>query len=235
MRHRVFVAINLPENIKNKLVEYQEKRPDLPVRWTKKENLHITLMFLGYLIDEELLEVCNITKEIALKNQSFSINLKKIIYGPPKKIPPRLVWVEGEKSEELGKLQKDLENSFLTSRATAKGVAELRSSPASLRSAEEENLSSSPTRVATKGKEEDLSSSPSPVKGLKSESRPYTSHLTLGRIKTWEFKQIEPEERPEINEDINLSFEVNSIEVMESQLKRTGPRYTILESCPLKS
>jgi len=205
MRYRVFVAINLPENIKNKLAEYQEKRPDLPVRWTKKENLHITLMFLGYLIDEELLEVCNITKEIASKNQSFSINLKKIIYGPPKKIPPRLVWVEGEKSEELGKLQKDLENSFLTSRATAKG------------------------------KEEDLSSSPSPVKGLESESRPYTSHLTLGRIKTWEFKQIEPEERPEINEDINLSFEVNSIEVMESQLKRTGPRYTILESCPLKS
>jgi 2'-5' RNA ligase len=162
-------------------------------------------MFLGYLIDEELLEVCNITKEIASKNQSFSINLKKIIYGPPKKIPPRLVWVEGEKSEELGKLQKDLENSFLTSRATAKG------------------------------KEEDLSSSPSPVKGLESESRPYTSHISLGRIKTWEFKQIEPEERPEINEDINSSFEVNSIEVMESQLKRTGPHYTILESCPLKS
>jgi 2'-5' RNA ligase len=205
MRHRVFVAINLPENIKNKLAEYQEKMPDLPVRWTKKENLHITLMFLGYLIDEELLEVCNITKEIASKNQSFSINLKKIIYGPPKKIPPRLVWVEGEKSEELGKLQKDLENSFLTSRATAKG------------------------------KEEDLSSSPSPVKGLESESRPYTSHISLGRIKTWEFKQIEPEERPEINEDINSSFEVNSIEVMESQLKRTGPHYTILESCPLKS
>ncbi|MDP2967379.1 MAG: RNA 2',3'-cyclic phosphodiesterase [bacterium] len=223
MRHRVFIAINLPENIKNKLAEYQEKRPDLPVRWTKKENLHITLMFLGYLIDEELLEVCNITKEIASKNQSFSINLKKIIYGPPKKIPPRLVWVEGEKSEELGKLQKDLENSFLTSRATAKSKSQA-SFPPSLSRGE-----------SSVGKEEDLSSSPSPVKGLESKSRPYTSHLTLGRIKTWEFKQIEPEERPEINEDINLSFEVNSIEVMESQLKRTGPHYTILESCPLKS
>jgi len=224
MRHRVFVAINLPENIKNKLAEYQEKRPDLPVRWTKKENLHITLIFLGYLIDEELLEVCNITEEIASKNQSFFINLKKIIYGPPKKIPPRLVWVEGEKSEELGKLQKDLENSFLTSRATAK--------------AKKTSFSSLPSFLLCKnsvGKEEDLSSSPSPVKGLESEGRPYTSHLTLGRIKTWEFKQIEPEERPEINEDINLSFEVNSIEVMESQLKRTGPNYTILESCPLKS
>jgi 2'-5' RNA ligase len=48
-----------------------------------------------------------------------------------------------------------------------------------------------------------------------------------------EFRRIEPEQRPEINEKINISFEVNLIEVMESQLKRTGPNYTILESCPL--
>jgi len=60
-------------------------------------------------------------------------------------------------------------------------------------------------------------------------------HITLGRIKTWQFRQIEPEERSEINEDIDLDFEVNSIEIMESQLKKTGPDFTILESCPLKS
>ena len=41
---------------------------------------------------------------------------------------------------------------------------------------------------------------------------------------------IEPEERPEINEDIDLIFTVESIEVMESELKRGGPVYTILES-----
>jgi 2'-5' RNA ligase len=146
-------------------------------------------MFLGYLADEELLEVINIAKEVASRNQPFSINLKKIIYGPPKKMPPRMVWVEGEESEELGKLQKDLENSLLTS----------------------------------------------PVKGIESESRPYAPHITLGRIKEWEFRKIEPEERPEVNEEINLNFEVNSIEVMESELKKGGPNYAILESCSLKS
>ncbi len=189
MNHRIFIAINLPEDIKTKLSDYQSKWLELPCRWTKKENLHITLMFLGYLSDEELVEICNITKEVALRNPVFSINLKKIYYGPPKKNPPRMVWVEGEESVELGKLQKDLENSLLSS----------------------------------------------PVKGLESENRPYASHITLGRIKTWEFRRIEPEERPDINEEINLSFEVNSIEVMESELKRGGPNYTILESCPLKS
>ncbi len=189
MRHRIFIAINLPEDVKKKLSDYQSKWLELLCRWTKKENLHITLAFLGYLSDEELLEVINLTKEATSKNHSFSINLKKIIYGPPRKTPPRMVWVEGEKSEELGKLQRDLENSLSGSSA-----------------------------------------------GLENEEgRGYTPHITLGRLKQWEFRQIEPEERPEINEEINLSFEVNSIEVMESELKKVGPDYTILESCPLKS
>jgi len=207
MKHRIFIAINLPEDIKKRLEDYQGKWPDLPIRWTKKENLHITLVFLGYLTDDELLEICKITKEVASRHQSFSINLNKIYYGPPKKMPysetssltgrlakgenrpPRMVWVQGEKSEELGKLQNDLENSLLAS----------------------------------------------PTKSLESESRSYAPHITLGRIKAWEFRQIEPEERPEVNEDINLSFEVNSIEVMESELKRGGAEYSILESCSLKS
>ncbi|MDP2664070.1 MAG: hypothetical protein Q8P08_01380 [bacterium] len=55
-------------------------------------------------------------------------------------------------------------------------------------------------------------------------------HVTLGRLKTWQWRQMEPEERPEVSEEIDLSFEVNSIEVMESQLKRFGPEYTVLES-----
>ncbi len=192
MRHRIFIAINLPEDIKKNLVDYQTKWPELPIRWTKKENLHITLMFLGYLSDEELLEVLKMTKEIASHQSAFLINLKKIIYGPPKKVPPRMVWAEGEKSKELGKLQKDLENSLLSSEALAK---------------------------------EDLTI----------EARPYAPHITLGRIKAWEFRKIEPEERPEVNEEINLNFEVNSIEVMESELKRGGAEYAVLESAPLKS
>jgi len=194
MRHRIFIAINLPEEIKQKLVSYQEKVEELftpyrseasgsgPIRWTKKDSLHITLEFLGYLSDEEVLKVCQDTKELALKHQPFSITLNKICYGPPKKMPsqsmnssnsfprsshsgtPRMIWVVGEKIEELN----------------------------------------------------------------------FSPHITLGRIRTWEFRKIEPEERPEVNEEINLNFEVNSIEVMESVLKRTGPDYIILESCPLK-
>ena len=163
MPHRLFIAINLPEEIKKKLSSFQEKWPDLPIKWTKKDNLHITLEFLGYLTDDELLKVCQNTKELASKHNPFTVTLNKICYGPPKKIPPRMVWVVGKRVKEFNLLP----------------------------------------------------------------------HITLGRIRAWEFRQIEPEERPEVNEEINLNFEVNSIEIMESQLKKGGPEYAVLESAPL--
>lgn len=178
--HRIFIAINLPENLKDKLIAYQAKWPDLPARWTEKENLHITLVFLGSLTDSEIPEVLNKVEQVAQKHDSFSINLNQICYGPPKKMPPRMVWATGPVSEELNRLCGDLQSL------------------------------------------------------LGAEKRPYSLHITLGRIRSWDFKRINPEERPIIKEDIALNFVVNSIEVMESRLKPTGAEYTILNSWQLK-
>lgn len=187
MKHRVFIAINFPEDIKKKLATYQEKWPELPARWTREESLHITLVFLGYISDEEIIETCKIVKEVALNHQPFSINLNKVCYGPPQNNskPPRMIWAEGDKSENLAKLKNDLEKSFF------------------------ERISFS------------------------LENREFSPHITLSRIKTWEWRKIEPEERPEVNEKINLSFSVESIEVMESELKRGGAEYIVLESIQL--
>jgi len=167
MKHRIFLAINLPEKIKKELSSFQSKWPELPIRWTRESNLHITLEFLGYISDDELLKVFQNTKEQALKHKPFTITLNKICYGPPKRSSnswtPRMIWVMGEKVQELDLLP----------------------------------------------------------------------HITLGRIRTWDFRKIEPDEVPQVNEDINLSFDVKSIEVMESVLKKGGPEYTILESFQL--
>jgi 2'-5' RNA ligase len=188
MRHRIFIAINLPESIKKELSLLQKKWPELPARWVKPENLHITLAFLGYLSDEELARVCQITREVAKRHSPFLINLKKVCYGPPKMMPPRMVWVEGEKSRELANLQNDLERSL---------------------------------------SEGEISFEP--------EKREFKPHITLCRIRKWDFRRFEIDERPQVDEEISLSFEVNSIEVMESHLKRGGAEYSVLESCPLKS
>jgi RNA 2',3'-cyclic 3'-phosphodiesterase len=183
MMRRIFIAINLPEKIQKNLETQQLRWTDLPCKWTRQENLHITLAFLGYLNDEELLELCRITKEVAARHEAFNISLKKIIYGPSE-LKARMVWVEGENSNELSELQKDLENSL-------------------------------------------------PVEKEK-ENRKYAPHITLGRLKQWEFNKLELEERPQVNENISLSFEAKSIDIMESDLKRGGPEYQLVESYPLE-
>ena len=188
MRHRIFIAINLPENIKKKLAEYQNKWPELPIRWTRPDNIHITLAFLGYIKDEELLEISKITREAASRHISFFVNLNKICYGPSGKIPPLMIWAVGEKSEEFASLKNDLDKLL----------------------------------------------SDSENSGFSSEKREFFPHITLGRIRKWEWQRIEPEERPKVDEEINLSFSVDSIEIMESVLKKGGPKYAILESSLLK-
>lgn len=185
-RHRIFIAINLPAEVKKELGFYAEKWPELPAKWTEKENLHITLEFLGHITDEELVDVCSAVKEVSKRHVPFSIVLSKVCYGPPKKMPPRMVWVEGEKSDDIADLKDDLQD-FLTEKVS-----------------------------------------------YRPDEKGFSPHITLARINEWEFRKIEPEERPEVNEDIDLVFTVESIEVMESELKRSGPVYTILESHNLK-
>ena len=176
-RRRIFIAINLPEDIKCELERCQKEINW--AKWTTKDNLHITLEFLGYLTAQELGEVCMIAKEVAKRRKPFSINLNKIVYGPPEKLPPRMIWAIGEKSKELAELKQDLQK-----------------------------------HLSDNG----------------SEPRNLSPHITLARINEWEWKKIEPEERPEISEELDLVFTVESIEVMESELKRGGPQYAILES-----
>lgn len=196
-RHRIFVAINLPADIKKELFLYSEKWPELPSKWTPADNIHITLEFLGALNDEEIGEVCVIVKEVAERHRSFSLSLNQIIYGPPLRSAfakasrgrqgfagqaPKMVWAEGEKSEELTLLREDLENSL---------TEKIRFVP---------------------------------------ENRVFAPHITLARISSFAWRGIEPEERPEVNEKIDLAFTVESVEVMESVTKRGGPVYTVLES-----
>ncbi len=197
-RHRIFIAINLPDDIKRELIKYQEKFKNKFIftgedgenfdlaKWTIKDNLHITLEFLGYLTDQEIADTCKITKEIAKNHESFSIDLNKIEYGPTNKPLPNMVWASGEKSKEISLLKNNLQESLLKS------------------------------------------------VNFKPESREFTPHITLARLKEWQLKAVDPEERPEISENINLIFTVESIEVMESVMKKGGPHYEILESCEFK-
>ncbi len=113
-KHRIFIAINLPDQIKKRLLNFQRDWAALPVRWTKEKNLHITLAFLGYVDNQELLEICQLTRQVVERYQSFEINLKRIYLGPPNK-PARMIWLEGEENLSLARLKDDLEKTLFKS------------------------------------------------------------------------------------------------------------------------
>jgi len=184
MKRRVFIAVNLSEKVRARLEEFQEKFDYLPVRWTKEPSLHLTLVFIGYVSDEQMLEICRASREVAVRSEPFFINFRRIILGPPGK-PPRMIWVEGEESKELGSLKAELEAALLNANSGF----------------------------------------------LRAEKRPLKPHITLARIKMEQWRQIEPV--PQIDENFQAQVPVASLEVMESDLKRDGAEYVVLESCPL--
>jgi 2'-5' RNA ligase len=113
--HRAFVAINLPEKVKKAIVEATSEWQNWPVRWTFEQNLHLTLVFLGNITDDEILTIGEKITEAAANTESFSLRFNKFIYGPKdftETNVPRMIWLEGEKNEKLTKLQNDLEKVF---------------------------------------------------------------------------------------------------------------------------
>lgn len=183
--HRLFIAINLPDDLRKALNSLQDKWLDLPARWIWPENLHITMVFLGNNSDQEVVDICNIAHDVAKRHGPLEIMLQRVCFGPENK-EPRMIWAIGEKSAELGNLQYDLENSF-----------------GNLNYAKTENRHF------------------------------FTPHITLARIKQTELHKMEMDEIPLIDEAIRHTFIAESIEVMESELKRGGPVYAILESFKL--
>jgi 2'-5' RNA ligase len=63
------------------------------------------------------------------------------------------------------------------------------------------------------------------------EHRPFSPHITLAKMNADEWHKLG--EKPNIEENFKFGFNAASIDVMESELKRGGAEYTILESCPL--
>jgi len=91
---RSFIAISIPEEIKQKLSEVQArlKKADAMVKWTRPEGIHITLRFLGNLSVEEIKLAEDALAIVAQRFSRFSIEAKG--FGVfPERGRPRVIWV----------------------------------------------------------------------------------------------------------------------------------------------
>lgn len=108
---RLFVAIELPENLKNSLSEIISSlvKSQVNAKWVNAENLHMTLKFLGNTDEDKLPEIIATLNDISRNQTPFSINISKIQFFPPRG-KPRILSVETDQHEHLKILAEGLQD-----------------------------------------------------------------------------------------------------------------------------
>ena len=109
---RSFLAFELAPDIKKQIetISKELKKSNLPVRWVKPENIHLTLIFLGD-VEENLIEdIKTKVNEVVREMKSFKIRLKGVGVFPSLK-RPRVVWVGlGGDIDRLSDLRDNLQS-----------------------------------------------------------------------------------------------------------------------------
>ena len=111
MRKRIFVAINLPEEIKRELLSYERRWKNLHIKWTNFYNLHITLEFLGEVNRWELKKILQAIEKTALEIKPFEIKLDKIVLGPDQ-AQAKMFWVTVCVDDQIIKLKDSIEENL---------------------------------------------------------------------------------------------------------------------------
>jgi 2'-5' RNA ligase len=127
MKRRVFISIPLPRVIRENIEVWQIRHPDFNVRWIKPENLHITVVPPWYVEEAELYHVENALQRAVKGFRPFSVHFQRIIWGPPGR-EARLIWAEGETTEEFQSLKNLIEDELLSDPETEFIVKENRPS-----------------------------------------------------------------------------------------------------------
>lgn len=106
MKQRLFIAINLPNDIKAEIFDAVEalrkKNPRLEAKWVEEENLHLTLHFLGYVEEEKISALIKDLEKSIQHFSSFSLSIHRA-GGFPSLSRPRVVFIKT--SEPTGTLK----------------------------------------------------------------------------------------------------------------------------------
>ena len=94
MKKRIFVGVNVPEYTKKLLAKTCGQWQNLPIRWTKQDSLHVTVLFIGSATDEEAVEICDNVRQVAREHNPFDLEFNKI------EVNSKTIWAKGQESKE---------------------------------------------------------------------------------------------------------------------------------------
>lgn len=181
-RIRTFVAVDLAAGVKDRLIALQEQlgRAGSGVKWTRPENLHLTLLFLGEVGELEVVSICRVVQQRARKHAPFSLEVAGLGAFPNAR-RPKILWA-----------------------GIADGVTELRAVHADL----EEGLLE--------------------LGCYRREEREYTPHLTLGRLSHDDRAEEWAQALAKQADWTGGTTQVAEILVMASEMRKSGPEYSVL-------
>ncbi len=93
---RLFIAIDLADVVRQRIAEFAAElhRVARGASWTKSENYHLTLKFLGHVEEEKVGEIESALVEVAAHHSAFDLDF--IGAGTfPNPRAPRVIWVGG--------------------------------------------------------------------------------------------------------------------------------------------
>jgi len=108
---RLFIGIDLDNRIKEELFKIIEnlKKLKLDAKWVKKENLHLSLKFLGETSEDKLEKIKEIISKTSQNFSSLEISTQNFGFFPNENYP-RVFFVNTDKEEELKKIVSFLED-----------------------------------------------------------------------------------------------------------------------------
>ena len=110
-RARLFVALDLPDDVRAGLVDWQRTAlSDPALRPVRPESLHITLVFLGYQAEKEVKKIAK--KAFDVEAQAPAVELVTQPLGLPRN-RPRLIALDA-RSDETVDLQKQVEENLVS-------------------------------------------------------------------------------------------------------------------------
>lgn len=78
MQRKIFIGIDLDVHLKKAVMRSLKKWKDLPIKWHKEESLHISLLSLGWVGEDDMLDINSELATFCQNNTGFSVDFEQI-------------------------------------------------------------------------------------------------------------------------------------------------------------
>lgn len=112
MQRKIFIGVSLSNELKKRLTQKVQKWEDLPIRWSRVENLHLNLISLGHVEDEIVYDICTKVRKAVEEMDIFDIDMDKIELSPSADKNAKTINFTGKENQKLKELCEEIEKSL---------------------------------------------------------------------------------------------------------------------------